>query len=100
LLSSGVSGLTAIISKNFFKRERPLFEDPIFYTGSFSFPSGYAMAAIAFYGLLAYFIFISSKNLTKKILATIVGILLIVLISFSRIYLGVHCPSDVFLVLF
>ncbi len=96
LSSSGIAGLTAILLKNFFERERPSFENALLYAGGFSFPSGHAMIAIAFYGILAYFIFISRDNKIEKIMVVVIGILLVFLISFSRVYLGVHFPSDIF----
>lgn len=62
---------------------------------SYSFPSGHALNAFLFYGALAYFAYHFTKS--KKLSAiALVGFLMIVfLIGLSRIYLGVHHPSDV-----
>jgi len=59
----------------------------------FSFPSGHATIAVAFYGYLAY---LYLRNNKAKRAVTIFGALIIILlIGFSRLYLGVHYISDV-----
>ena len=62
----------------------------------YSFPSGHSMASMAFYGLIIYFVIRFVKNRALKIFLSIMLSLLIILIGMSRIYLGVHYPSDVF----
>ncbi len=90
-----VMGLIATsLLKLFFKVPRPdgFALVPV---NSYSFPSGHALNSMLFYGVLAYFAFHFTKS--KKISAiALVGFLMIVfLIGVSRIYLGVHRPSDV-----
>ena len=83
-----------IVLKNFFLRPRPNELRLIEETG-YSFPSGHAMASTAFYGLLIY---IAHEKIENKILRNTICImlgLLILLISISRIYVGVHYTSDV-----
>lgn len=77
-----------------FMRDRP-YELMIITEDGYSFPSGHAMAALGFYGFIIYLIW--HFNLTKKvkIIFTILISILIILIGFSRIYLGVHYASDV-----
>ena len=53
------------------------------------------MSSLAFYGLIIYFIFKNIKNKKVRNTGCIVLSLLIVLIGISRVYLGVHYPSDV-----
>jgi len=60
----------------------------------YSFPSGHATMAIIFFSILSYSIVEHIKNKTK-ILLTSITLILILLIGFSRIYLGVHWFSDV-----
>lgn len=83
-----------LLLKNVINRPRPDGYRIINETG-YSFPSGHSMISMAFYGLILYIIFKNIKN--KKIRNTIVIFIafLIVLIGFSRIYLGVHYASDV-----
>jgi undecaprenyl-diphosphatase len=59
------------------------------------FPSGHAFFAILILGLTAYFVSINLKNRNLRILALAGLAALILLIGTSRVYLGVHWPSDV-----
>lgn len=61
----------------------------------FSFPSGHSMAAFGFYGLFIYLIYKSNLNKKVKILLITLLSILILLIGLTRIYLGVHYPTDV-----
>ncbi len=75
-------------------RARPDIEpmiDEIFY----SYPSGHSMNAFVFYALLAYLTYHVGRNSMVSALVTFLCGILILAIGFSRIYLGVHYPSDV-----
>lgn len=88
-------GLLNHLLKEMIGRERPPLENRMVQESSFSFPSGHAMAGLAFYGLIIYFIL---KNIKNKKIRNIICIILSVLIfsiGISRIYLGVHYSSDV-----
>ena len=87
-------GLITILMKNIFVRVRP-FDLMIIEEVGYSFPSGHSSASIAFYGLVAYLIYKSDWQRYKKILIIVILLLLSLLIGISRIYLGVHYPSDV-----
>ena len=83
-----------IVLKNFFLRPRPNELRLIEETG-YSFPSGHAMASTAFYGLLIYIVHEKVENkILRNTICIMLG-LLILLISISRIYVGVHYTSDV-----
>lgn len=82
-----------ILLKFIFQRERPI--DSLITETGYSFPSGHSFVAITFYGLLIYLIINSKwKNNIKIILVSLLG-LIILMIGISRIYLGVHYPTDV-----
>ena len=88
-------GLINHILKEIIQRPRPPIEFRMVEESSFSFPSGHAMASMAFYGLMMYYIYNYLKNeKLKNIICTILSIL-ILLVGVSRIYLGVHYASDV-----
>lgn len=111
-LPSGIGALLSHSVNHMVKgqvcRARP---DVIFHLiaqGGYSFPSGHSMTGMFFYGMLLYsarrmlleFDAALPEQLRKKRIycaraLTVFGILLIGLIGISRIYVGVHFPSDV-----
>ena len=83
-----------LLLKQLFQRKRPL--SPLLKAAKgLSFPSGHAIMAVTFYGLLIYILqhTISIDWLKWVLFILVVG--LIILIGFSRIYLRVHYASDV-----
>ncbi|HEU4565699.1 MAG TPA: phosphatase PAP2 family protein [Gemmatimonadaceae bacterium] len=62
---------------------------------SSSFPSGHAMSATVVYATVAYLAARLEKRRWQRVLTMLVAFLLIILVSASRLYLGVHYPSDV-----
>ncbi len=81
--------------KLIFRRSRPQFGDVVQSLSSYSFPSGHTMIATVFYGALAAFVIANSKSWPLRIFAVAMALALIVLVAFSRIYLGAHYLSDV-----
>ena len=94
-LNMGIIAILNFVFKYTFVRDRPDEALHLVSEVGYSFPSGHAMFAVAFYGFLIYMLWNSRRKKRIKITGTIVGILLVILISFSRIYLGVHYASDV-----
>jgi len=87
------STVFAYLGKMFFHRPRPEFS--VYLEKSFSFPSGHATIAVALFGFLSYIIIREYQSWRVKVNIFFTTLLLIILIGFSRIYLGVHYVSDV-----
>jgi undecaprenyl-diphosphatase len=62
---------------------------------SWSFPSGHAMSAAVVYGTVAYLAARLQERPIQRVITMLVAFIIIVLIGLSRLYLGVHYPSDV-----
>ncbi len=88
-----IDAIIVFIAKHIIKRERPNINRIVEEKG-YSYPSGHTFSATCFYGLVMFLINISSITLGYQILITIPLISIILLIGFSRIYLGVHYFSD------
>jgi undecaprenyl-diphosphatase len=89
------SSLLLTTLKVAFKRIRP---EPFFDTilpASYSFPSGHSLGSFCFYGALAAILTARIENFRLKLIVRISAAAMILLIGISRIYLGVHYPSDV-----
>ena len=80
--------------KNIFRRIRPD-HLKLIKQGGFSYPSGHAMMALCLYGTLIYICMKKIKNKKLKILLVTILTIIILLIGISRIYVGVHFPSDI-----
>ena len=83
------------VLKGLFARPRPHFEHPLLVETSYSFPSGHAMESFVVYGMMAYFAVLALRTWEQRVSVVLGAALLVVLIGFSRLYLGVHYFSDV-----
>jgi len=90
-----VGGIFSPLFKLMVGRERP--PDSIVHVlvqeTSASFPSGHALSATIFYGFLLYLL--TSLPVSHKRLWVFILVSIILLIGISRVYLGVHWPTDV-----
>lgn len=81
--------------KHIFLRARPDAALHLVKQGGFSFPSGHSVTSVIFYGVLIYLLNRHCKNdKLRKVLTVICGFLALT-IGPSRIYVGVHWPTDV-----
>jgi undecaprenyl-diphosphatase len=95
LLVSTVGGsLLTTVLKAVFGRARPELFDSGYTASFYSFPSGHAAVAVGFYGALTLILAYRLRAPARWVVATC-GVSLVLLIGFSRLYLGVHYPTDV-----
>lgn len=94
LISTLGSYLLNHLLKQFFQRTRPL-KYFLVNQGGFSFPSGHSMVTMTLYSTIAFLLVKSMDDSRKKTLIHIIASTMILLMGISRIYLGVHWPTDV-----
>ncbi len=87
-------GLLNTMLKSIFQRNRPELPNPFVVEMSWSFPSGHAMGSLITYGMLAYVLVIFLERRWDRTVIAAIGTL-VLLVGFSRMYLGVHYFSDV-----
>lgn len=78
-----------------FQRPRPAPFFGIALPHSYSYPSGHALYSLCFYGIIASLTTLHLQHAWARCLVWLAAALLAGLIGYSRIYLGVHYPSDV-----
>ncbi len=81
--------------KKVFLRPRPHLQDPLVHLATLSFPSGHAVASTVFWGALGALVFAATRSRALRVLAVAVAVAMVLLVTFSRVYLGAHYVSDV-----
>jgi undecaprenyl-diphosphatase len=95
LVATAGSILLNNVLKLYFNRARPDVFEWGTHAASSSFPSGHAMSATVVYGTVAYLLARLQKHVWARALTLFAAVVIIALICFTRLYLGVHYPSDV-----
>ncbi len=87
--------LLNVLLKHSYQRVRPSFDAPLLTLPTYSFPSGHALAATVFYGVLASYLWTRAGSAVQRVAVAVGAVLLVALVAFSRLYLGVHYLTDV-----
>lgn len=93
-VAAGAAGWTFLL-KQVFERRRPEEVLALASVTGLSYPSGHSLASAAIYGTAAVLLGAHRRNRVDRVLAAASTLLLLAAIGTSRIYLGVHYPSDV-----
>lgn len=88
-------GLLNVLLKDIFARSRPDLAVALRQAHGYSFPSGHAMGTIVVMGALSYLAMRSTPSWKWRSTALSIATCFVLLVSFSRIYLGVHWVSDI-----
>jgi undecaprenyl-diphosphatase len=83
------------VLKLYFNRARPDVFEWQTHAASSSFPSGHAMSATVVYGTVAYLLARLQRHAWSRTITLVAAVVMIALICLTRLYLGVHYPSDV-----
>lgn len=92
--SIGISYVANAVLKSIFTRTRPL-KYMIINQSGYSFPSGHSMVSMSFYTTMTYIILEKIKNPILRKIVWILNFIIVFSIGYSRIYLGVHWPTDI-----
>jgi undecaprenyl-diphosphatase len=95
VVSTGGAMIINTVLKNIFQRQRPIeMARRITLPASHSFPSGHSLLSAATYPIVVHHLVEDQSLPVQAVAHTLVG-MIILSVGFSRVYFGVHFPSDV-----
>lgn len=83
------------VLKVVFQRQRPTVPWALAHERNFSFPSGHAMMGIVVFGMFAYLLYRHLRSRVASVFDIVVAAVLVIGIGLSRVYIGVHYPTDI-----
>ena len=95
IAATGGGAVVDVVIKDVVRRARPTYGTSYLHFHSYSFPSGHAMAATIGFGMLAYVVHRRVPGRGTAVAAYAMAAMFTLLICATRVYLGVHFPSDV-----
>ena len=81
--------------KHIFQRARPVVPEPLVHLATYSFPSGHAVASTLFDGAVCALVLQRVRSRAWRVAAVAGAVAMVLLVTFSRVYLGAHYLSDV-----
>lgn len=94
ILSTLGSYLLNFLLKLFFQRSRP-FDYFLVNQGGLSYPSGHSMVTMTLYSTIAFLLAKKTEDIWRKRFIYFLSFVIICLMGISRLYLGVHWPTDI-----
>jgi membrane-associated phospholipid phosphatase len=94
-IAAAGDGILNELLKSFYHRTRPDLFAGLFHLTTYSFPSGHAMGSIVCYGMLAFIGVRLLRQRSHQTILVLAAAFLVLGVGLSRIYFGVHFPTDV-----